>query len=233
MPPSGRPSAPGRWSRAVPTAASGNRPTAATAWTDITRNPGLPTGENIRQDRHLGLAGQPGQGLRPDAEEADENGLYRSDDGGANWEFVNDDPALHTRNWYYTHIYADPGDENTVWVLEQQFLKSIDAGQSFTSMPVPHGDNHDIWVDPKNPQRIIEGNDEGAIVSFNGAASWSSIMNQPTAQFYHVTVDNRVPSTSTARNRTTRPCASRASASTARSRQTTPFPAAASRVISR
>ncbi len=160
-------------------------------WTDITRNPGLPTGENIGK---IGISVSPANPNKVYALiEADQNGLYRSDDGGANWEFINDDPSLHTRNWYYTHIYADPGDENTVWVMEQQFLKSIDAGKTFTSIPVPHGDNHDMWVDPKNPDRIIEGNDGGAIVSFNGAASWSTIMNQPTSQFYHVTVDNQVP----------------------------------------
>lgn len=161
------------------------------SWTDITRNSGLPSDENIGK---IGISVSPANPNKVYALiEAEQNGLYRSDDGGANWEFVNDDPLLHTRNWYYTHIYADPGDENTVWVMEQQFLKSIDAGKSFTSIPVPHGDNHDMWVDPKNPDRIIEGNDGGAIVSFNGAASWSSIMNQPTSQFYHVTVDNQVP----------------------------------------
>jgi photosystem II stability/assembly factor-like uncharacterized protein len=161
------------------------------SWTDITNNTGLPNEENLGK---IGISVSPANPQRVYALiEAEKGGLYRSDDGGANWSLLNSEQILRTRHWYYTHIYADPGDQDTVWVLEQQFVKSIDGGKTFTSLPVPHGDNHDIWIDPNNTDRIIEGNDGGACVSFNGGASWSTILNQPTAQFYHVTTDNQTP----------------------------------------
>ena len=80
-----------------------------------------------------------------------------------------------------------------MWVLNLDAWRSVDGGRTFTQMTTPHGDNHDLWIDPRNPLRMIEGNDGGACVSFNGGASWSTIYNQPTAQFYHVTTDTQFP----------------------------------------
>ncbi len=160
-------------------------------WTDLTNKPGMPDEEVLGK---IGITTSPARTDRVWALiEADKGGLYRSDDGGENWEYVSDDPAIRNRPWYYTHVQADPGDADTVWVLAQQFSKSIDGGKTFFQIPTPHGDNHGLWIDPHNTNRIIEGNDGGACISFNGGVSWSTIMNQPTAQFYHVTVDNQVP----------------------------------------
>ena len=91
------------------------------------------------------------------------------------------------------HVFADPSDADTVWVADYSLWKSIDGGHTFAEVPTPHGDNHDLWIDPANSRRMIEGNDGGACVSFNGGQSWSTIYNQPTAQFYHVTADDQVP----------------------------------------
>ncbi len=125
--------------------------------------------------------------------EGDQTGLYRSDDHGANWSLVCPNRDLIHRPWYYTHVFADPGHADTVYVTNLQMWKSTDAGVSFTEVTTPHGDNHDLWIDPHNPKRMIEGNDGGACVSFNGGASWSSIYNQKTAQFYRLDVDNQYP----------------------------------------
>ena len=159
-------------------------------WTDLTDNPGLPKGLIGR----IGVAASPAKPGRVWAMiEAEEGGLYRSDNGGTTWERVSDDAALRGRPWYYTHVFADPQDADTVYILEGQAHRSTDGGRTFTQMPTPHGDNHDLWIDPRNPQRMIEGNDGGACVSFNGGATWSSIYNQPTAQFYHVITDTTIP----------------------------------------
>ncbi len=125
--------------------------------------------------------------------EADKGGLYRSDNAGKNWELINSKRVLRARAWYYTEIFADPEDEETVWVLNAPALKSIDAGRNFKNVPTPHGDNHDLWINPTNPQIMINGNDGGANVSMNGGKSWSTQANQPTAQFYRVIADNRFP----------------------------------------
>ncbi|MCG8347150.1 MAG: glycosyl hydrolase, partial [Chloroflexales bacterium] len=100
---------------------------------------------------------------------------------------------LRQRAWYYSHIIADPQDPDTVWVLNVETWRSIDGGKTFQKAPVPHGDNHELWIDPHNPQRMVMGNDGGATVSFNGGLSWSSLYNQPTSEFYHLTVDSRMP----------------------------------------
>ena len=120
-------------------------------------------------------------------------GLYRSDDDGANWEQVSDNQNLISRAWYYMHLTADPQDPDTVYVNNLSFWKSTDGGKTFAEIATPHGDNHDLWIDPRNPQRMIQGNDGGANVSLNGGATWSTIYNQPTAQFYHIATDNRAP----------------------------------------
>lgn len=125
--------------------------------------------------------------------EAEKGGLFRSEDGGEKWTRVNEDNRLRQRAWYYTHVTADPKSADTVWVLNVQCLKSVDGGKSFTPVRTPHGDNHALWIDPNDPNRMIEGNDGGANVSFDGGRSWSTVLNQPTAQFYRVVTDNRVP----------------------------------------
>ena len=123
----------------------------------------------------------------------DRGGLYRSDDGGGAWRLTSSDHRLTTRGWYYTHVHADPVDPGTVWVNNVHFLKSIDGGQSFERRSVPHGDNHDLWVNPNNSKIMIQANDGGANVTLDGGDTWSSQHNQPTAEFYRVMVDNQFP----------------------------------------
>ena len=160
------------------------------SWEDISGNPGLPKGPLGR----IGVAVSPAKSGRVWATvEAKDCGLHRSDDGGDTWEVVSDDRDLQGRPWYYQHVFADPQDENTVWILNYDAWKSVDGGKTFTEVSTPHGDNHDLWIDPNNPQRMVEGNDGGACVSFNGGDTWTTIFNQPTAQFYHVTADNQFP----------------------------------------
>lgn len=160
------------------------------SWTEITRKPGLPAGVLGK----IGLAVSPAKEDRVWAIiDAEDGALFRSNDGGENWERLSEDRNLWARPWYYQHIYADPKDPETIWALNVQCWKSVDGGRTFFEVQVPHGDNHDLWIDPHDPQRMIEGNDGGACVSFNGGASWSSIYNQPTAEMYHVTTDNQVP----------------------------------------
>ena len=125
--------------------------------------------------------------------EAQKGGVFRSDDGGEKWTRVNDENKLRQRAWYYTEIYADPKAADTVYALNTGFFRSQDGGKTFTGIPVPHGDNHDLWIDPDDPLRMIESNDGGANVTVNGGHSWSSIENQPTAQFYRVATDDRTP----------------------------------------
>ena len=121
------------------------------------------------------------------------SGLYRSDDDGQRWKLVSDYQEIRHRPWYYMHLYADPQDSDTVWVLNLRCWKSTDGGEMFSAVGSPHVDNHDLWIDPKNPMRMINGSDGGACVSFNGGVSWSTLHNQPTAEMYHVTTDNQVP----------------------------------------
>jgi photosystem II stability/assembly factor-like uncharacterized protein len=125
--------------------------------------------------------------------EAEDGGVFRSDDAGRTWRKVNEERRLRQRAWYYTHIYADPKNAESVYVLNVGFFRSLDGGKTFTAIEVPHGDNHDLWIAPEDPQRMINANDGGANVSFDGGASWSRQDNQPTAQFYHVITDDRFP----------------------------------------
>ncbi len=125
--------------------------------------------------------------------EAEDGGVFRSDDGGKTWRKTNDERRLRQRAWYYTHIYADPKNAESVYVLNTGFYRSLDGGKTFTAIPVPHGDNHDLWIAPDDPPRMIESNDGGANVSFDGGVTWSSLYNQPTAQLYHVVTDTRFP----------------------------------------
>ncbi|MGH9669068.1 MAG: VPS10 domain-containing protein [Terriglobales bacterium] len=125
--------------------------------------------------------------------EAEEGGLYRSDDGGDTWTRVNDDERYRQRAWYFSHVFADPKSADTVYVENTGLFRSLDGGKTFTLLPAPHGDHHGLWIDPKDPQRIINGNDGGATITTDGGKTWTRQDNQPTAQFYHVAVDNHFP----------------------------------------
>ena len=124
-------------------------------------------------------------------EAKDASGLYRSDDGGDSWTKVNDDQRITQRAWYFSHIFADPKSVDTVYMLNTGLFRSSDGGRTLTLLPAPHGDHHGLWIDPTNPQRMINGNDGGADVSVDGGKSWTTQYNQPTAQFYHVATDNQ------------------------------------------
>ena len=162
---------------------------AGETWTDISTNKGLPKGPLGK----IGLAASP---ATPDLVwalvEADHGGLFRSDDAGATWHKVNDDRRIRQRAWYYTHVFADPKNPETVYLLNTQFYRSVDGGKTLKGVRVQHGDNHALWIDPTNPDRMISGNDGGASVTFNGGRTWTE-EDYATAQFYHVTVDNQFP----------------------------------------
>jgi len=125
--------------------------------------------------------------------EAEEGGLYRTDDGGASWQLINNDGSLRQRAWYYTTVYADPKDPDRVFVMNVNGLKSTDGGKTFEKLPLFHGDAHQLWINPRDTRYIINANDGGAGISVNGGETWSEQMNQPTAQMYHIAVDNQVP----------------------------------------
>ena len=126
--------------------------------------------------------------------EAEKGGLYRSDDGGRNWDYINSSRSLWRRAWFFMDIIPHPTDADTVFVLNIQLEKSVDGGVSFEPMNIYHVDHHDLWLDPDNPERMISGNDGGANVSLNGGKAWTrSDDNQPTGQFYRVITDNRFP----------------------------------------
>ena len=125
--------------------------------------------------------------------EANKGGLYRSNDGGEHWELINEDHRFRQRAWYFTHVWADTKNPNTLYIANTGLYRSIDGGKTFDRIPAPHGDHHGLWIDPDNPSRMINGNDGGATISVDGGKSWSTQMNQPTAQFYHVTADNDFP----------------------------------------
>ncbi|MBI1803759.1 MAG: glycosyl hydrolase [Ignavibacteriae bacterium] len=158
-------------------------------WVDLSKNKGLPQGVKGK----IGIAVSPAKPDRVWASvEAEEGGLFLSDDGGKTWSKMTDDRRIRQRAWYYSHVYADPKNSDGVYILNVQFFKSADAGRTLTNISVPHGDNHDFWIDPNNPQRMIEGNDGGATVTYNGGQTWTP-EDIPTAQFYHVALDNDFP----------------------------------------
>jgi photosystem II stability/assembly factor-like uncharacterized protein len=125
--------------------------------------------------------------------EAKEGGIFRSDDGGNSWTKVNDDLRFRQRAWYFSKIYADPRASDTLYVLNTGLFRSVDGGKNFKLLPARHGDHHGLWIDPKDPNRIGNVNDGGASVSTDGGETWTTQNNQPTAQFYHVAVDNAFP----------------------------------------
>ena len=158
-------------------------------WSNITRNAGLPTGV-------LGKIGVTVSPVNPKRLwaliEADSGGVFRSDDAGTTWTKTNSDRNLRQRAWYYTRIFADTKDTGTVYALNTGFYRSTNGGKTFRAIPVPHGDNHDLWISPLDNNRMIEGNDGGANVSFNAGRTWTE-QDQATAQFYHVTTTNHFP----------------------------------------
>ena len=160
-------------------------------WMEITgKDNGLPLGT-------LGISGIAISPVNPDRiwviMEAAEGGVFRSDDGGETWRKINEDRNLRQRAWYYTRLYADPGNEDIVYVVNVQFWRSKDGGRTYSSIQTPHGDHHDLWINPDDPNHLIIADDGGAQVSFDAGANWSTYYNQPTAQFYRVTTDNHFP----------------------------------------
>jgi photosystem II stability/assembly factor-like uncharacterized protein len=125
--------------------------------------------------------------------EAGKGGLFRSDDAGKSWRLFSEDRLIQTRSWYYMNITADPLNPDVVWVINAPLTKSIDGGRTFATQPALHGDNHQLWINPKDPRYLANANDGGASISLDGGKSWSTQDNQPTAQFYHVIVDDAYP----------------------------------------
>ena len=125
--------------------------------------------------------------------EAEKGGLFRSDDAGKTWRLLSEDRLIQTRSWYYMHITADPQNADVVYVMNAPVMKSIDGGRTFTTLQARHGDNHQLWINPKDSRLLINANDGGATISLDGGKSWSTQDNQPTAQFYHVLVDDVYP----------------------------------------
>jgi len=159
-------------------------------WQAISENEGMPKPP-------LGISGISVSQSNPDnlyaIIEAAEGGVFRSSDAGKTWKRVNKERKLRQRAWYYTRIQADPVDEDVVYVMNVDFHKSKDGGKTFEKVSTPHGDNHDLWIDPNDPKRMIEANDGGANISYDGGENWSVQSNQPTAQMYRVSTDSAFP----------------------------------------
>ncbi|MCX2743920.1 glycosyl hydrolase [Mangrovivirga sp. M17] len=159
-------------------------------WTEISKNEGYPTGT-------LGIIGVTVSPVNNDVvysiAEAEDGGVFKSVDGGKTWNKVNEKRDLRQRAWYYTRIYADPKDVDKVYVLNVQYHVSEDGGKTFKGYNAPHGDHHDLWISPNDPDRMIIGDDGGAQITYDGGENWSTYHNQPTAQFYRVTTDDHFP----------------------------------------
>jgi len=159
-------------------------------WEELTKKPGMPKGP-------FGKIGVTVSPAKPDRVwaiiEADSGGIYRSDNAGKTWKYINRDRKLRQRAFYYSRIYADTKDSNTIYGLNVGFNKSTDGGVTFNkSIRVPHGDNHDLWIDPNDPSRMATSNDGGGSVSVNAGKSWTD-EDFPTAQLYHIIVTSDVP----------------------------------------
>ncbi len=160
------------------------------SWEDISKKPGLP-------DDVWGISGVTISPVNSNRiwfiVENKKGGVYRSDDGGENWKYINSNNALRQRAWYYTRIYADTQNEDRVYVLNVSYHRSNDGGKTFESFNAPHGDHHDLWIDPLNNKRMAMADDGGGQISYDGGENWTTYHNQPTAQFYRVTTDNNFP----------------------------------------
>lgn len=159
-------------------------------WTNISNNKGLPKGV-------WGISGITVSPLNSNIIwaliENKDGGLYKSTDAGKTWKLVNNERKLRQRAWYYTRLYADTQDENLVYVLNVKYHQSKDGGKTFKTFNAPHGDHHDLWISPEDNQRMVIADDGGAQISFDAGENWSTMMNQPTAQFYRVVTDNYFP----------------------------------------
>ena len=159
-------------------------------WQELSKKPGFPKGT-------LGIIGVAVSPVHPERVwaivEAADGGVFRSEDGGASWRKINDDRNLRQRAWYYTRIYADTQSADTVYVLNVSFWRSRDGGRTYESIRTPHGDHHDLWIAPEDPQRMVIADDGGAQVSNDAGANWTTYHNQPTSQFYRVTTDTHFP----------------------------------------
>lgn len=164
-------------------------PDGGVTWKQLSGN-GLPGG--ILGRIHVTVSGADSKRIYAMIE-AEHGGLFRSDDSGEHWQRVNDDGRLSQRAWYFSTILADPKDVDTVYAENTGLFRSTDGGKSFELLPARHGDHHGIWIDPTNTDRLIEASDGGASISFDRGKTWSTVYNQPTAQFYHVSVDSRFP----------------------------------------
>ncbi|HYL72621.1 MAG TPA: glycosyl hydrolase [Bryobacteraceae bacterium] len=158
-------------------------------WTEITRNAGLPAG--IIGKIGVSVSGADSNRVYAIVE-AEDGGVFVSDDAGAKWSKISEDRKVRQRAFYYTRIYADPKDKQTVYILNTAFFKSTDGGKTYKTIRVPHGDNHDLWIAPNDPKRMINSNDGGANVSMNGGETWTQ-QNFPTAQLYHIAITKDVP----------------------------------------
>ncbi len=158
-------------------------------WVEVTAASGLPAGPWGR----VGIAPSARRDRLWATIEAPDGGVFGSEDGGRTWEKRADRPELALRPWYFSRLTADPVNPEVVYDLNLDLWRSGDGGRTFTRVPTPHADHHDLWIDPREPRRMISGHDGGACVSQDGGQSWSSVLNQPTAQFYHVTVDHQKP----------------------------------------
>ncbi len=159
-------------------------------WKEISNNEGMPK-------EPLGIIGVAVSPVDPDIVwaqiEAEKGGLYRSEDAGKTWQLINEDRNLRQRAWYYTKVYADPVNVDRVYVLNVQFWRSNDGGKTFESIDTPHGDHHDLWISPEDNNLLAVADDGGGQISKDAGESWSTYMNQPTAQFYRVTTDDHFP----------------------------------------
>jgi len=160
-------------------------------WKNLMDKKGLPKKEPI------GIIGVTVSAINPDRVvaiiEAKNGGLFRSDDGGETWTKMSEDANIRQRAWYFSKIFADPKNENTVYALNVGMYRSRDGGKTFQPIVTPHGDHHDMWIDPEDPNRMIVADDGGAQISFDAGANWSTMNNQPTAQLYRLTADNHFP----------------------------------------
>lgn len=160
-------------------------------WENLSDKPGMPKGLN----GIIGITVSPKNSNRIWAiiENTEAPGVYRSDDAGKTWSRINQDRALLQRAWYYCRIYADTQNEDKVWVMNVSYGVSKDGGKTFELKDAPHGDHHDLWIDPNNNMRMAIADDGGGQVSNDGGENWTTYHNQPTAQFYRVSTDNSFP----------------------------------------